>query len=90
MSSGSILNMMTEKRVNSKLKGVPGGVSTDGLSLLAKLISRYHIKQLKDQNAVHSSVPSGQSGGQPGGQVDGHTKKEVTYDTTHPDTDPAI
>ncbi len=55
--------MMTEKRMISKLKGAHGGVSTDGLSLLAKIISRHHINQLKVQNAVHSSVPRGQSGG---------------------------
>lgn len=78
--------MMTEKRMISKLKGAHGGVSTDGLSLLARIIARHHINQLKIQNAVHSSVPHGQSSG----QVDGHTKKEVTYDTTHPDTGPTI
>ena len=63
--------MMPEKRMNSKLKGVHGGVSTDGLSLLARIIATYHLNQLRAEQTVHPAVPRGQAGGQAGGQVDG-------------------
>lgn len=80
--------MMTEKRMISKLKGAHGGVSTDGLSLLARIIARHHINQLKIQNDVHSSVPHGQSSGHikadrpvqpfvPRGQVGGQPSGQV-------------
>lgn len=97
---------MTEKRMNSKLKGVHNTVSTSGLNLLARIIARYHLSQSEasnsvssvppacEANTVHPAVPRGQAGGQAGGQVDGqedgHSKKEGSNGPAQPDLDPAI
>ncbi len=70
------------KRVDCK--NVHSGVSTDGLSLLARIIARHHLLQLRTKHTVPPSVPSGQADGQTGG----HTTEEEFNGPTHTDLDP--
>ncbi len=68
--------MVTEKRVNSKHKSVHDGMSTSGLSILARIIARHHLLQLRAEHAVPLSVPSGQADGQADEQNGGQTTEE--------------
>lgn len=38
-------------------------VSTSGLSILARIIAKYHLIQLGIEQSVHPTVPRGQVGG---------------------------
>jgi hypothetical protein len=67
-------------------KSVHDVMSTSGLSILAQIIARYHLNQLRAENPVHSVVPRGQDGG----QVDGHIKEEGFHEPAPTDPDPAI
>ena len=71
--------MMTEKRMNSKLNNVPGGVSTGGLRILARIMAKHHLIQLGAEQHVPSSVPRGQAGG--------HTTEEEINESADKDLD---
>lgn len=72
-------------RVNCK--SVHNRMSTDGLTILSRIIARYHLLQLKAEHTVPPNVPSGQAGGQADGQADGHTTEEEINGPTHTDLD---
>ena len=86
MSRGITINLMAEKRMNSKLTNIHGGVSTGGLKILARIMAKHHLLQLKTEHAVQPSVPSGQAEGQAGGQ----TTDEEINESADKDLDPKV
>lgn len=71
-------------------KSVHDGMSTSGLSILARIIARYHLLQLKAEHTVPPNVPSGQVGGQAEGQAGGQTTEEEFNESADTDMDPEV
>lgn len=73
-----------EKEVNRK--SVHVGMSTSGLRILARIMAKHHLLQLRAEHAVSPSVPSGQAEGQAGGQ----TTEEEINESADKDLDPKV
>ena len=79
------------KRVKGmNCKSVHDGMSTSGLSILARIIARHHLLQLRAEHTVPPSVPSGQADGQADGQAGGHTTEEECNESADTDMDPEV